>query len=49
MDYRSEAPELIKEFLSIMRWSRSLAKNGGRVFLDLRTFIRFIKQKRNIS
>ena len=50
MDYRSEAPEIIKEFLSYHEVVKGHSiKTVDEYFLDLRTFIRFIKQKRNLS
>lgn len=49
MDYRSEAPEIIKEFLSYHEVVKGhSAKTVDEYFLDLRTFIRFLKLKRGL-
>lgn len=49
MDYRSEAPEIIKEFLSYHEVVKGHSvKTVDEYFLDLRTFIRFLKLKRGL-
>jgi len=49
MDYRTDSPEIIKEFLSYHETVKSHSKKTvDEYFLDLRTFFRFLKLNRNI-
>ena len=49
MDYRDEAPEVIRDFLSYHEVVRGHSrKTIDEYYLDLRTFLRFLKQKRGL-
>ncbi|MDR1117464.1 MAG: tyrosine recombinase XerC [Oscillospiraceae bacterium] len=49
MDYRSEAPQLIKEFLIFHETIKGHSKKTvNEYYLDLRTFFRYIKYKRGL-
>lgn len=50
MDYRTEAPELIRSFLTYHRTIQGhSAKTVDEYYLDLRTFFRYIKQLRGLA
>ena len=49
MDYRDEAPEVIRDFLSYHEVVRGHSrKTIDEYYLDLRTFLRYLKQKRGL-
>ena len=49
MDYRDEAPEVIRDFLSYHEVVRGHSqKTIDEYYLDLRTFLRFLKRKRGL-
>ena len=50
MDYRDEAPEVIRDFLSYHEVVRGHSqKTIDEYYLDLRTFLRFLKRKRGLA
>lgn len=50
VDYRSEAPQILREFLSYHETIRAHSKKTvDEYFLDLRNFFRYLKQIRNTS
>ncbi len=50
MDYRDEAPEIIRDFLSYHEVVRGHSrKTIDEYYLDLRTFLRYLKQRRGLA
>jgi site-specific recombinase XerD len=50
MDYRCEAPDIIKEFLSYHEVVKGhSAKTVDEYYLDIRMFLRFLKKKRGLA
>ena len=50
MDYRDEAPQIVRDFLTYNETIRGKSKKTTQeYYLDLRTFFRYIKQKRKLS
>lgn len=50
MDYRDEAPEIIRDFLSYHEVVRGHSQRTiDEYYLDLRTFLRFLKQRRGLA